>query len=657
MIATFKKYFKISETLKPIKLTPSTLVVFVLVNLASCSNMNTDNDPQAVTDMFTDFERKIAQKMALDIRYFCSDSQEKNIPCRDGVTKLPQALADLVEETDIGGVVLFAENLENNKQIIQLTNDLQNAALKSKSAKPLIISIDQEGGRVVRLPHATSFAGNMAIGATYAKNQTKFSTTINQVIGSELRALGINNNYAPVLDVNTNPNNPVINTRSYGENPQSVAELGAAAVNALQAQGVMATLKHFPGHGDTSVDSHLALPRVEHDLTTIENVDLAPFKWAITHSEPAMIMTAHIQYPALDNTTFISKTGKETIIPATMSRKILTDLLRNKMAYKGIVATDALDMAGVAHYYDQVTATVETISAGADLVIMPFKVRRPEDVKLFKKFVTEVSNKLLVKIADEQLSLHEIDNSITRLNKYKAKYIQLPTISITAQIDKANDIVANSQHIAAQQLLSDEATTILKQKVKTFPVAVDKVKHIHVLVENAQEQKALQAAIVKHWQNAGQSKIKITSIVGDDKKALAQIQNISQLLTADIVITTVNLKKSSVVDLGGIDDLIKETVNNYKSGQVMLSNNKALYGQLVKLQLEVAKQQNVQTLLIAQGSPFLVEPYAESADNVLLTYDDKVIVHENNVVSTGMNTSIAITIGAQQAKGVLPARL
>ncbi|MBL0710064.1 MAG: glycoside hydrolase family 3 protein, partial [Colwellia sp.] len=326
----------------------------------------TDDNQEKI--MFTDFERKIAQKLALDIRYFCDDAliKVKGKYCQQGVTKLPKDLADLIQETDIGGVVLFAENLIDNQQIIQLTTDLQKAALASKSAKPLIISIDQEGGRVARLPHATSFAGNMAIGATYASHKTEYATKVSEVIGAELASLGINNNYAPVVDVNTNIDNPVINTRSFGENPQHVAELGVAVVNGLQSKGIMATLKHFPGHGDTHVDSHLGLPRVDHNLALIEKSDLAPFKWVIEHSHPAMIMTAHIQYPALDSSTVINKNGNETIRPATMSRKILTDLLREKMAFKGIIATDALDMAGIAHYFDEVSATVEALSAGAD---------------------------------------------------------------------------------------------------------------------------------------------------------------------------------------------------------------------------------------------------------------------------------------------------
>ncbi len=678
MIALAAKYYQTdTKLIKKIALV-TTLVGFYLFTLSSCSNISTEDDNQATRLMFTDFERKIAQKMALDIRYFCSEAPIKAEHCQQGVTKLPTALADLIQATDIGGVVLFAENLVSNQQIIQLTHDLQKAALASKSAKPLIISIDQEGGRVVRLPHATSFAGNMAIGATYAHNKTKYATSSSQIIGAELKALGINNNYAPVIDVNTNADNPVINTRSFGENIQQVAELGVAAVNGLQAQGVMATLKHFPGHGDTSIDSHLDLPRVDHDLATIEKIDLAPFKWAIAHSEPAMIMTAHIQYPALDDSTFMSNNGEKIIRPATMSRKILTDLLRDKMAFKGIIATDALDMAGVAHYFDKVSATVETLSAGADLAIMPFKIRTLVDVDKFKRFVKAVSKKLADKIAQGQLAADEIDDSLARLNHYKAKYVHLPSTLVAEQVAQANKIIASESHIVAQQLLANEATTLVKNNANTLPLMPASIKHIHLLVASEQEQQALQKAIVRQWQKAGQRQLKITSIIVEQGKALAKIQNIAQLIQADLVIATMSVKAGSVVDLGGIDDLLRQAVNSHKAGQALpekaflgkivagkapsedtvLGKSKASYGQLVQLQLSLAKEQQIKSVLIGQGSPFLIAPYLSFADAALLIFDDKVMTDKSgHKFSAGMNTSIAIAVGQQQASGVLPVAL
>ena len=641
----FRKNFAISAAL-----------IFVLLSVFSCSNIPEDNN-QSAQRMFTDFERKIAQKMALDIRYFCQDNLIDSKLCRQSVTQLPQELAEIVTEGNIGGVVLFAENLVSNEQIITLTHDLQQAALASKSAKPLIISIDQEGGRVARLPHATSFAGNMAVGATYAnaKDKTHHAISSSKVIATELSVLGINNNYAPVIDVNTNSANPVINTRSFGENPQQVAELGVAVVNTLQAQGLMSTLKHFPGHGDTHVDSHLGLPRVDHDLATIEQSDLAPFRWALKHSDPAMIMTAHIQYPALDDSVITTKDGEKTIRPATMSRKIITDLLRKQMAFKGIIATDALDMAGIAHYFDQETAVIETIKAGADLIVMPFKVRVPSDVDKFKLFVKSVSKKLLASIEQGQFSSREIDESLARINHYKEQYIHLPSTTLAEQIALADKTVANEAHLKAQQSLANDATVLVKNNATTLPIAPKKIEHIHVLVADTQSQQALQKAITQQWQKAGQRQLKITSIVAEQEKSFARIQNISQLNEADLVIAAIDIKLVSAVDLGGVDDLVKQAINKHKSGQVAVNTKQANYGQLVQLQLALAKEQGIKSLLIAQGSPFLIAPFLEDVDSALLTFDDRVMADTNGqVFSAGFNASMAIATGQLKVNGVLP---
>jgi beta-N-acetylhexosaminidase len=392
------------------------------------------NKNQLLNDFeLTEFELKIAQKMALDIRYFCDSAIPENEDCKTPVTKLHKQLFDLIKETSIGGIILFAENLENHKQIIKLTDKLQQAASESTIGQPLIISIDQEGGRVTRLPFATNLSGNMAIGATYKQHGTKFATLSAAVIGQELSVLGINNNYAPVVDVNTNPENPVINSRSFGENPEMVADLGAAMVEEFQRNSVIATLKHFPGHGDTHVDSHVGLPIVERSRESIETQDLAPFRKIIQKSSPAMIMTAHIQYPALDDSKIISNNDQEITRTATMSRKILTDLLRNDMKFEGIIATDALNMAGVASYFDPVTIVVETFSAGADVALMPFVIRKPYDITRFKYFIREVADKL----KDSEVDLAEVEQSLARINKIKSKYVRLQAVLVRSEIRKS----------------------------------------------------------------------------------------------------------------------------------------------------------------------------------------------------------------------------
>ncbi len=624
------------------------------------------------TQRFTEFERKIAQRMSLDIRYYCADIEgEASVPsskhCRQAVTQLPEPLAQLISETNIGGIVLFAENVQNTAQIIHLTDDIQQAALKSVTEKPLIISMDQEGGRVARYSKMTGFAGNMAIGASYAEQGTYFATQVNEVIAKELKALGINNNYAPVVDVNTNVDNPVINTRSFGESPSQVAALGVSAVNAIQAQGVMATLKHFPGHGDTHVDSHLGLPRVDHDRATIDNIDLAPFSWAIKHSKPAMIMTAHIQYPALDDSYFVSKNGEKLMRPATMSRKILTDLLREEMKYEGIIATDALDMAGITHFFTDVEAVVETFVAGADLAVMPFKVRTDNDISSFYVFIKDVAKALTSRIEQGHYQLAEFEQAISRLNKVKALYLDLPNDSVASQISAANKLIATFAHLQTEQALANAALTLTKNSKKSagtdndklIPLTLTTIKHMHLVVANQQELDALTYAIKSALTADELANIQLSYFIADNAQfndeAVTSGRRVSysqQISKADIVMATVDIKTASLVDLGGMDDLTPSY------GSAAQQQHKLTYSTALKQQLTLANSLNTPSILIAKGSPFLLKEYSELVDAVLLNFDDRIYEREGGVmISPGFNASLAAIFGKLKITGKLPVTL
>lgn len=628
--------------------------------LSACQNSSSEPTMIAkpnANSLFSDFEQKIAEKLSVDIRYFCKDINGKpSVPssehCRQALTELPAELATMISDTGIGGIVLFAENVVETEQVVTLTHTIQQAALKSAQGKPLIISIDQEGGRVARFAKMTGFAGNMAIGASYHQHGVNFASEVNAVIAKELKVLGINNNYAPVLDVNTNADNPVINTRSFGESPQQVAELGVSAVNAIQAQGVMATLKHFPGHGDTHVDSHLGLPRVDRNRATINKVDLKPFSWAVQHSQPAMIMTAHIQYPALDKSYFISKSGEKLIRPATMSRKILTGLLREKMAFDGIIATDALDMAGIAHYFTEVEAVVETFISGADLAVMPFKVRTPADIANFYGFIKQLAKLLAQRIEQGEYSLAEFEQSITRLRHYKKHYIQLSQLSLAQQIEKAQQLIANKTHIASEQALADASVTLLKNNQR-LPLSFNKVTKIHFILANELEYEAIKYAL--------------DMVVVKEKELLKHANTISytvaehgfnelhaknQLNNADIVIATVDIKTASLVDLGGMDDL------KPSYGSATEQQQKLTYAKFLKEQLSLAQQLAKPSVLIAKGSPFLISEYSDLVDSVLLNFDDRVYLDDNQqAISPGYNASLKVIFNQSTALGKLPVTL
>lgn len=603
--------------------------------------------------VFSELEKLVAQKITLDIRHF---SQREDTDAQVGVTELPDALAKMIAKSNLGSVVLFAENFANTEQVVKLTHDLQQAALASSVAKPLIISVDQEGGRVFRFAKGTAFAGNMALGASQSNHGVNLTEQVNSSIAKELVSLGINNNYAPVVDVNNNSKNPVINTRAYGDNPDWVAKHGIAATKAIQAQGVMATLKHFPGHGDTYVDSHLGLPRVDHEIDHINANELVPFKQAIAKVEPAMIMTAHIQYPALDSCTFTSKSGEQLIIPATMSRKILHDLLRVEMKFNGIIATDALDMAGIAHFYQPVDAVVATFVAGADLAVMPFKVRKPSDINKFYHFIKQVAAKLKQKIAQGDITQVELEQSLERINRYKAAYIKLvePAKPVTASLSltqqQAEQVIANSAHLALEQELMDEALVIAKADAKLLPLAPSKPNNIHLIVENDLELAALSNAIEQAFHQAHCTKPNITALVASKIKVADKVSLDNFITSADLVIASINMRTASLVDLGGMDDLF--TVQCTKEEGESVS-----YANLVEAQLVQAQKAGVNRVVIGRGSPYLMSKYTQLSNIVLLTFDDRSYLHQGQAISPGYNTSLAILLGNQLAQGQLPVTL
>lgn len=255
-----------------------------------------------------------------------------------------KALIDL----GVSGVILFSRNIEDAKQVCDLTR-----ALKSVRREPLVVAVDQEGGSVRRL--RDGFTELPALAALGASDDMELASEVGALLGRELSAVGVDWNLAPVLDVDTNPKNPVIGARSLGRVADRVASLGVALALSMQAAGVAACGKHFPGHGDTELDSHLSLPRLNHPLPRLERVELVPFA-AAARAKIASIMTAHVLFSAID-----------AAYPATMSREVITGLLREKLRYDGLVASDDLEMASIIDHYGIDDAIVRGVRAGVDL--------------------------------------------------------------------------------------------------------------------------------------------------------------------------------------------------------------------------------------------------------------------------------------------------
>ncbi|PKQ91308.1 beta-N-acetylhexosaminidase [Paenibacillus sp. BGI2013] len=268
-----------------------------------------------------------------------------------------EQITRLIRDYHVGGVIYFRRNVESVDQLTRLSAELQDMAAEA-GVLPLMISVDQEGGMVARIDQEgmTQVPGNMALGAT---GNPEYTLECAQILGRELKSIGIDMNLAPVVDVNNNPLNPVIGVRSYGEHAESVAAHGVAAITGYQSQGIAATAKHFPGHGDTAVDSHLGMVTVPHDRNRLEQMELLPFRKAIEAGVDA-IMTAHVMFPSIEPEP----------IPATLSHKVLTGLLREEMGFEGIIITDCLEMHAISKPYGVAEAAVRAVEAGADLILV-----------------------------------------------------------------------------------------------------------------------------------------------------------------------------------------------------------------------------------------------------------------------------------------------
>lgn len=304
-----------------------------------------------------DYKRQVAQLPAIVVRQMTLEEKVGQLfhIGMTGKVARGRVLRD-IQKYHVGGIIQFGKNFSGAARVKAMNQALQKAAIASSDI-PLFISTDQEGGRVYRIgpDGATQFPGAMAIGQAADERMAR---EIGFATGYELRKLGINLVLAPVLDVNNNPANPVINTRSLGSKPELVAELGVAYQAGMREALSTATIKHFPGHGDTSVDSHLDLPRISRNLIQLEQVELLPFRRAI-EDDAEMLMTAHILFPSLD-----------AKYPATLSPYILKKLLRQDLGYKGLIITDAMEMHAIARRYGQAEAAIKAFDAGADIILL-----------------------------------------------------------------------------------------------------------------------------------------------------------------------------------------------------------------------------------------------------------------------------------------------
>jgi beta-N-acetylhexosaminidase len=383
----------------------------------------------------------------------------------DGTTLTPELRA-AVTDLHVGGVVIFERNVDSPEGLARLISDLQ-ALASANGDPPLLIAIDQEGGRVARLKEASGFTEFPSAMAVAATGNPENARRVARAVARELKAVGINVDLAPDLDVNNNPDNPVIGIRSFGSDPASVAIFGAAFAEGLQAEGVMAVGKHFPGHGDTTVDSHVALPSVPHERARLESTELVPFRAAMAcslqrpsgladdswggHAIPG-IMAAHITFSAIDPTPGL---------PATLSPRVLTGLLRDEMAYEGLIFTDALDMGALAQGGCALEAAAATaLAAGADVLLFNHG----------HEWHRQAHALILDRLEHGQLPTSRLDEAVRRVLMAKARF---DLRSDERQVREVWQRVGTAEHKALARGIAGQAITLLRDNAGLLPLASD----------------------------------------------------------------------------------------------------------------------------------------------------------------------------------------
>ncbi len=434
--------------------------------------------------------QKVTQMLMVDFRYWDTDLSDGEQTTGNEFTKMNSQVQKVVEDYDFGAVIYFAQNIVETEQSFELSQALQEAATKDGGI-PLIISADQEGGSVYRLGSGTALPGNMALGAT---GSVEYAQAAGEIIGSELSVLGINTNLAPVVDVNNNANNPVIGLRSYSDDAELVGTLASATIKGLADYNVIGCAKHFPGHGDTATDSHYGLPVVDKSKEELLENELKPYEVAIDQGIE-MIMTAHILYPQLDDTkVFSNKTGQEESLPATMSKKILTDLLKGEMGFDGIVCTDAMNMAGVSAIYDQVQAVKVAIAAGVDMICMPCTLYNLDDLKDLDAIIDGV----VAAVESGEIPESRLDDAVTRILTVKENRGILDYDANDYSLEKALATVGSDANRELEREISAAAVTVIKNENNTLPLNITENSKVLMLCPYDNEK----AQMVMAWNRA-----------------------------------------------------------------------------------------------------------------------------------------------------------
>lgn len=551
-------------------------------------------------------EEKVGQKIMLGFRYWETEHLQKSditLPVKD--------IARIVNDNSIGGVILFGNNLKNRNQITTLTD--WYASMKISGDIGLFIATDNEGGSVFRLPreYYPSYPGNMALAAAVKGGaDPQLAWQQGSRIASDLLSVNINTNFSPVVDVNINPYNPVINVRAFADNVEDVISLAEKMNSGMHHQHMITAYKHFPGHGSTSTDSHTSLPRDDRARQDILSTDIAPYQHAIAHHvAPDMIMTAHIQYPALDSNLLQTINGEKIIVPATMSRIIQSDLLRDQLGFSGVTVSDALDMQAVTRHFSRDDAIEKVFSAGVDIALMPVMISSPGGGEALSALIHRIAEKIRKGIISEK----DIDASVERILTLKQHY-QLwntgrkKTAAVAAMPDRSERDIADRS-----------ATVVINQRA-VLPLKDNKLRYF----------------ILSPWAEQGRGIAAVMTEAGYQKVVTAQA---SSLTTAEI---RQNIAGCDVFILGTMVASAAVTNDNRTTDQLSW--------------LRYAAQLGKKRIHLSLGAPYDIVTFTDHVDAAVAVYSG--YGYENG--SWRGHTLIALTeilTGMRTPQGKLPITL
>ena len=518
-----------------------------------------------------------------------------------------QDLKRQVVDKKIGGIIFFGAPIYETTILINRMQELASV--------PLLMSLDAETGIGMRFEDATNFPWAMAISAT---ENPDYARRVGVITGREARAIGVYHVYAPVLDVNNNAGNPVINVRSFGEDPEAVAKFGVQFIEGIQSQNVLATAKHFPGHGDTNVDSHRGLPIIDHSLASLEKTELVPFRAAVK-AGVSSIMIGHIALPQIDSEEIKplkeykggdAQPGAEIVsqkatIPATLSEKVQTELLRKDLGFNGLIVTDAMSMSGLTIYFDQAEAGVRAFLAGADIL------EKPADTDA-------MINGLVAAVKSGRITEDRLNQSVRKILAWKFE-LGLIKQKITP-VDQIDRIVSGKESGALANDIAGKAITLVRNDENAIPL--DRTKRIAVLgLSNSFEGDSMMSSLNRTLRQNG---VRFDSVLLQDNSSPEQTARARDITAkSDIVIAAM---------YGRVRSGAKNSVGVPESGAAILNE---LLGS------------NKKVVGISFGNPYVLTSFPQ-LKTYLVAYGD---------MSELQVASVKAVLGSQDITGRLPISL